>query len=292
MHEKRFNGDFARLRSAARQELLEVERVVDLVLNGIKPVSMLDIGTGTGLFAEAFARNGVKISGIDANPEMVAVAQQMVPQGNFKEAIAESIPFPEGVFDLVFMGLVWHETDNPAKALQEALRVCVNRVAILEWPYQEGTAGPPLSDRINSQKAEQLIHEAGFKNFDSVRLLNTVLYIIDQPKERWEMDTDPGAQLPLYERIYAVVRQIPKGRVATYGQVAKVTGGCSARMVGYAMGALKEGSEVPWQRVINAKGKISIQGYGAAIQRQMLVEEGIIFNNQDQIDLKKFSFFF
>ena len=92
---------------------------------------------------------------------------------------------------------------------------------------------------------------------------------------------------PLYESIYALVRQVPPGRVITYGQVAKVVGGCSARMVGYAMAALQEGMDVPWQRVINAKGRISPHGfgYGSALQRDLLEEEGIIFRPDGSMDL-------
>lgn len=94
----------------------------------------------------------------------------------------------------------------------------------------------------------------------------------------------------LYERIYAMVRQVPQGKVATYGQIARLVGGCSAQMVGFAMSSLPQGSNVPWQRVINAKGKISPHGfgYGSALQRDRLVEEGIEFDLDDCIDLERF----
>ncbi len=94
----------------------------------------------------------------------------------------------------------------------------------------------------------------------------------------------------LNEKIYAVVRQVPPGRVTTYGRVAKIVGGCTARMVGYAMAATPDGSQVPWQRVINSQGKISPHGfgYGSAIQRQLLEEEGIVFDLSGKIDLSKF----
>ncbi len=66
------------------------------------------------------------------------------------------------------------------------------------------------------------------------------------------------AQARRWERIYAVVRRIPKGRVATYGQVAALAGlPRHARQVGYALHVLHEGSDVPWHRVINAKGEVS-----------------------------------
>jgi methylated-DNA-protein-cysteine methyltransferase-like protein len=95
---------------------------------------------------------------------------------------------------------------------------------------------------------------------------------------------------PTYpERIYAVVRQIPPGRVATYGQVAALAGGCTARMAGYALAGLHDGSDVPWQRVINSQGKVSPHGagFGSAIQRQLLEEEGIEFDSQGRVDFEK-----
>ncbi|MEA4909285.1 MAG: cysteine methyltransferase [Chloroflexi bacterium] len=95
---------------------------------------------------------------------------------------------------------------------------------------------------------------------------------------------------PLYPRIYQFVRQVPPGKVVTYGQVAGMVGGCTARMVGYAMASLPAGSDVPWQRVINSQGKISPHGlgYGSALQRQLLEEEGVQFDAQGRIDLGRF----
>jgi len=97
---------------------------------------------------------------------------------------------------------------------------------------------------------------------------------------------------PLYERIYAEVRRIPPGRVTTYGQIAEWVGGCTARMVGYAMAALKRGfaPDVPWQRVINAQGKISVHGdgIGNAMQRALLEEEGVTFDAEGVVDFSVF----
>ncbi len=94
MHEKRFSGDIARLRSPARREMLEVERAVDLALDGMTLTSMLDVGTGSGLFAETFIRRGLEVCGIDANPEMVAAVNQILPGSCIHEAIAEFNSFP------------------------------------------------------------------------------------------------------------------------------------------------------------------------------------------------------
>ncbi len=106
------------------------------------------------------------------------------------------------------------------------------------------------------------------------------------------MNNEPGSQeTPLYERIYAIVRQVPPGQVVTYGQIANIVGGCSARVVGYAMAALKnmERPEVPWQRVINRSGKISIHDpFGKYYQRQLLEQEGVYFDSSDQVDFKEY----
>ncbi|RIK39934.1 MAG: cysteine methyltransferase [Chloroflexi bacterium] len=103
------------------------------------------------------------------------------------------------------------------------------------------------------------------------------------------MTGEPLQPIPTYERIYEVVRLIPPGRVATYGQVASIVGNCTARMVGYAMAALPPGSDVPWQRVINAQGKISLRAdsAGNARQRQLLEEEGISFDAQGRVNLRQ-----
>jgi methylated-DNA-protein-cysteine methyltransferase-like protein len=94
---------------------------------------------------------------------------------------------------------------------------------------------------------------------------------------------------PLYEQIYSVVQQIPPGKVATYGQIAKIVGRCTARMVGYAMAALRRGTAVPWQRVINHRGEISRRSHGDGSLRQhkMLEEEGVRFDGRGRVDLKK-----
>jgi methylated-DNA-protein-cysteine methyltransferase related protein len=93
-----------------------------------------------------------------------------------------------------------------------------------------------------------------------------------------------------HERIYAVVKRISKGKVATYGQIARIVGRCTARMVGYAMAATSEGSRVPWQRVINSQGMISARSHsdGDVRQRVMLEKEGVKFDARGRVDLKEF----
>ncbi|MDQ2767070.1 MAG: MGMT family protein [Gemmatimonadota bacterium] len=92
-------------------------------------------------------------------------------------------------------------------------------------------------------------------------------------------------------RIYDVVRRVPRGKVATYGQIATMAGlDGQARQVGYAMAAIGRASAVPWQRIINAQGRISLRSEGPAgsiIQQQLLEQEGVIFNDS-RVDLKRF----
>lgn len=94
----------------------------------------------------------------------------------------------------------------------------------------------------------------------------------------------------LYARIYAAVRSIPRGHVSTYGRIARLVGGCSARQVGYAMAALPAGSQVPWQRVVNHQGRISSRkhGNGAQNQRSKLLAEGVKFKPDGGIDLNSY----
>ncbi len=99
-------------------------------------------------------------------------------------------------------------------------------------------------------------------------------------------------ELKLYDLIYAIVRQVPRGKVASYGQIARIAGRCSAQMVGFALAALKDSDEqtVPWQRVINAQGRISPHGFGMGtqVQRILLEEEGVSFDLEGNIDLLQF----
>lgn len=94
----------------------------------------------------------------------------------------------------------------------------------------------------------------------------------------------------LYVRIWDVVRKIPVGRVVTYGQVARMAGlGNQARLVGYALHQLPEDTDVPWYRVVNAKGCISLSKIdsGYYIQKAFLEAEGVEFI-EDKIDLDNF----
>lgn len=94
------------------------------------------------------------------------------------------------------------------------------------------------------------------------------------------------SQEGLHQRIHRVVSRIPLGRVATYGQIARLAGlPGQARLVGYAMHAVPSGSNIPWQRVVNAKGEISIPGENGKRQRGLLEHEGVRFDARGRIPL-------
>lgn len=102
------------------------------------------------------------------------------------------------------------------------------------------------------------------------------------------------AHTNFYEQVYAVVRRIPRGKVTSYGRIANMLGRPhAARAVGYAMHALKdtgddpEYANIPWQRVINSQGRISIvnREHGAQEQAKLLRAEGIVVSEDLKIDL-------
>jgi len=94
-----------------------------------------------------------------------------------------------------------------------------------------------------------------------------------------------------HQAILAVVRRIPRGRVATYGQVASLAGLVrQPRLVGYALHALPSSTAVPWHRVINARGMVSIRSDGAASlsQRMLLEREGVQFDGRGRVSLERY----
>jgi methylated-DNA-protein-cysteine methyltransferase related protein len=94
-----------------------------------------------------------------------------------------------------------------------------------------------------------------------------------------------------YELIWSVVRKIPRGRVATYGQIADLAGlHGHARQVGYALHNLPSPSNVPWHRVVNARGEVSPRSAGDSheLQKMLLEGEGVEFSVAGRVDLGRF----
>lgn len=106
------------------------------------------------------------------------------------------------------------------------------------------------------------------------------------------MNKDNSLNRNTFEIIYALVNNIPFGKVATYGQIAAIVSpGLPARIVGFALHGLPDGSDIPWHRVVNSKGRIS---YAAtrndhdSLQQKLLEQEGIKFTKDGIIDLKSY----
>lgn len=91
------------------------------------------------------------------------------------------------------------------------------------------------------------------------------------------------------DQIYAVLIQIPRGKVTTYGNVAKMAGfPRHARHVGKLLSSLPQDSRLPWFRVINASGRISLQGESFARQREKLLQEGVEVKENGAVSLRRF----
>ena len=96
-----------------------------------------------------------------------------------------------------------------------------------------------------------------------------------------------------FQQVYRIVRAVPPRQVTTYGTVAALAGRPSgARTVGWAMRALQRGSDVPWHRVLNARGRSSLPSPSAELQQALLENEGVEFDRGGQVDLARYGFVF
>jgi ubiquinone/menaquinone biosynthesis C-methylase UbiE len=145
-------------------------------MEGLNAENVLDVGSGTGIFAEAFSLRGLDVAGVDTNVELLNVARSRVPLAQFQEGSAEALPYRDDSFDLVFLGHLLHETDDPLAALKEARRVARGRVMVLEWPYRAEDQGPPLKHRLSPVVVAHLGRHAGFQSIESLTLDHMDLY--------------------------------------------------------------------------------------------------------------------
>ncbi|MDH4212106.1 MAG: MGMT family protein [candidate division WOR-3 bacterium] len=101
---------------------------------------------------------------------------------------------------------------------------------------------------------------------------------------------DIGIDSLFYERVVKIIRSIPGGKIATYGQIADYAGNPrAAREVAYILHSSSDKEKLPWHRVINSKGSISLKrGRGYELQKKMLEDEGVVFDDEDHVDLLRF----
>jgi ubiquinone/menaquinone biosynthesis C-methylase UbiE len=178
--DKVYHHGIEKLRDPKRLAFLETDKVVKFCLEGINPRMILDVGTGSGIFAEAFFHLGLKVTGVDIQEPMLEAARTYVPGASFQLASSENLPFEENAFDLVFLGLLLHESEQPLKTLKESARVCTLRVAVLEWPYKEGSYGPPLQHRIEPEQLKGMATSSGFSRISAIPLKYLSLFLLDK----------------------------------------------------------------------------------------------------------------
>ena len=177
MQRKTVEHKIQKLRACDRIAQLEVKRVVNQCKKTCGCKRMLDVGSGSGLFAETFASGGVSVVGIDPDSEMIDAARIYTTEIDYCVGKAEALPFADNSFDALFMGLVLHETSDPLSALHEARRVTQRDLAILEWPFPE-SGEPPSARRFTEQQIESMSRAAGFARVSIHRLNQVVLYLI------------------------------------------------------------------------------------------------------------------
>jgi ubiquinone/menaquinone biosynthesis C-methylase UbiE len=99
-----------------------------------------------------------------------------LPDCEFKISAAEELPYDDNSFDMIFMGVVFHEVDNYIKVLKETKRVAVKSVSILEWNYKTEEYGPPIEHRLSEQFLRKIAEESGFTIVERIPMKNLILY--------------------------------------------------------------------------------------------------------------------
>lgn len=178
MLKKVYDGSVERLRRSERLEVMQVDKVVEICLNQGEFKTVLDCGTGSGVFAEAFIKRGLTVAGVDLNPEMIAAAKEYVPEAEFKVGNLGKLPYPDKSFDLVFYAHSLHEADKLSIALREARRVARSLVIALEWPFRFKLHGPPIWHRIRVGRLRREIKQLEFSQFAIEKVGDQNLYIL------------------------------------------------------------------------------------------------------------------
>ena len=136
---------------------------------------VLDVGAGSGLFADAFKKAGENVIGIDLRKDMAVAANTVLEEALMAVGDMHALPLAADCFSLAFMGHVLHESDRPGGLLKEVHRVAPQVVA-LEWPYRQEAMGPPLAHRLSPAAAENAPVACGSENFAMILLEHMILY--------------------------------------------------------------------------------------------------------------------
>jgi NAD+ diphosphatase len=237
------------------------------------------------------------------NPTPVVAA---VVEHKGKIILANNVSWPEHAFSLITGFLEKGESPDQGtiREVDEELGLRADHVELIEvYPfyrmnqviigyYVRASGTVKLNEELRSHKhvkKEDLYTHDSATGYILRDWLNSQGY---QPEEKALFRAMPKKDKrgELYQRIDAMVKRIPEGELATYGQIAKLVGSCGPRQVGYAMASLGDDTDVPWQRVINSQGRISSRDgtEGHTLQRIILEEEGIVFNDKGKTNLELF----
>lgn len=175
------NGGFdskqhERLRDPERLKMLRIRDVVERIVDR-DTMHAIDVGAGTGVWAEAFLRAGVgQVTAIDSSSTMIDQIRKLVPDARVMQTTADTIRMPTETADLVFAGFVLHEVPDYVAALKEWKRLCRRTVAVMEWPYVDEEEGPPTSRRMSAEQITELAREASLGEPTIWKTKNWVLY--------------------------------------------------------------------------------------------------------------------
>ncbi len=223
-----------------------------------------------------------------------------------KLVLANNVSWPDHIYSIITGFLEKEESpeQGTAREVEEELGLHTETVELLgAYPffrmnqiilgyYVRATGTVRLNEELRSYKH---VNKEDVKTWDSATgyILRDYLYAQGfEPEEinLFKPAAGKSTRGPLYQRIDRMVNAIPEGRLASYGQIAKLVGSCGARQVGYAMAALPDDTDIPWHRVINSQGQISARrgGEGHEYQRILLEAEGIVFNDKGKVNLEVF----
>ncbi|MEJ2683621.1 MAG: class I SAM-dependent methyltransferase [Candidatus Sulfobium sp.] len=171
MESRKFDPQkLAKLNDPKRLEYLSPDLIWDTLDPG-DPLTVVDIGAGTGVFAVLFRgkMKGGRVYACDVSDTMVAWMKDNLA-GELKDSVIpmkmeeSSVPLTDGIADLVYMINLHHELDEPEKIVQEAYRLLRKggSLAVIDWKKEETPEGPPLSIRVTAEKIEGQMKAAGF----------------------------------------------------------------------------------------------------------------------------------
>ena len=263
---------------------------------------VLDLGCGSGPDSRFLSEQGYEVVAADYSPEALRLCRQAAPRATQHEVdLRDPLPFPDREFRIVIASLSLHyfSWDLTLRIMTE-IRRCVQPAGYLlirvnsnrdihhgAGDYRELEPNLLL---VGGEMVKRFFDRDGVTrliagDWITLNIEEMTVNKYTSPKVLWEV----VLQRPPEKQIYDVVSRIPRGFVATYGQVARLAGlPGRARQVGYALSALTGRSSLPWHRVINARGEISPRSGGSPgghVQRFRLEEEGVKFDGSGRIAL-------